>query len=534
MNILSLFDGLSGGHIALDRAFINVDNYYASEVDKYAIEITQKNYPNTVQLGDVSKVSYKKGILETENGNFNVGKIDMIIGGSPCFVAGTRVYTKNGYKAIEKLKVGDEVLTHKNRFKKIIRIGNTPNQSIWEIVSADGEKFLTTANHPFMVSRKKSNKFSEPKFKRVDEINLSDYLVGPKEIGNSEKGYLYTEISSIRKGIDTKTVYNIEVEEDHTYMVLTKFVHNCQSFTFAGKREGMATEDKIEITTLEDYLDYKKKGFKFSGQSYLFWEYIRILKEVKPTYFFLENVKMETKWKDIITKAVGVEPININSNLLSAQNRDRLYWTNINNGVIPIPNKSDLVLKDILIPEMEDKYPLSLTHYNAFMKSYPNWKYCPIDKKSKPLLATYYKQPPHCPYIPSSKSESGYRRLSPIECERLQTLPDDYTKGVSDTQRYKMIGNGWTIDVIAYIFSFIENYEYYKNLFDKYEVSLKNSNLDIFYNYIDLKLSQQKTSMNNYNEKINYKILIENCKEDLLKKGEYEDNIDLKNLLSSL
>jgi DNA (cytosine-5)-methyltransferase 3A len=289
----------------------------------------------------------------------------------------------------------------------------------------------------------------------------------------------------------------------------------------------MATEDKIEITTLEDYLDYKKKGFKFSGQSYLFWEYIRILKEVKPTYFFLENVKMETKWKDIITKALGVEPININSNLLSAQNRDRLYWTNINKGKIPVPNDKNLVLKDIIIPEMEDKYPLSITHYNAFMKSYPNWKHCPIDKKSKPLLATYYKQPPHCPYIPSSKSESGYRRLSPIECERLQTLPDEYTKGVSDTQRYKMIGNGWTIDVIAYIFSFIENYKFYEKVLDTYTnfVSCKE-----FIDYIDLELGKEKLFINVYNEKFNYKKLTEDCI-NFLKKGGYGDE-DLINSLS--
>ena len=113
-------------------------------------------------------------------------------------------------------------------------------------------------------------------------------------------------------------------------------------------------------------------------------------------------------------------------------------------------------LKDIILPEMDDKYPLSITHYNAFLKSYPNWKHCPIEGKSKPLLATYYKQPPHCPYIESSKSESGFRRLSPEECEKLQTLPINYTKGLSPTQRYKTIGNGWTIEVISHIFSYLK------------------------------------------------------------------------------
>ena len=84
MNVLSLFDGMSCGQIALERAGIKVDNYYASEIKKHAIKVTMENYPNTIQLGDVTKIQYKDGILYTENGNFNVGKIDLLIGGSPC------------------------------------------------------------------------------------------------------------------------------------------------------------------------------------------------------------------------------------------------------------------------------------------------------------------------------------------------------------------------------------------------------------------------------------------------------------------
>ena len=174
---------------------------------------------------------------------------------------------------------------------------------------------------------------------------------------------------------------------------------------------------------------------------------------------------MDKQSEQVITDCLGVEPIRINSNLLSAQNRDRLYWTNINNGNIPLPKDKGILLKDIIINEMDDKFPLSKTHYDGFLKSYPSWKDSPLDGKSKPILASYYKQPPHCPYIVSTKSSSGYRRLSPVESERLQTLEDNYTEygidkngkefKVSNTQRYKTIGNGWTIDVISYIFSFI-------------------------------------------------------------------------------
>ena len=313
MIVLSLFDGISGGRVALERAGIVADAYFASEVDAYAIQIAQKNYPSTIQIGDVSKVSYKEGVLYTDNGNFNVGAIDLLIGGSPC-----------------------------------------------------------------------------------------------------------------------------------------------QNFTFAGKREGMVTDANVEITSLDQYLELKESGFVFKGQSYLFWEYIRLLREIKPQYFLLENVKMSQRWQSVITNAVGVSPVNINSELLSAQRRNRLYWTNINGGTIPQPNDLKLVLNDVVREEDNNQYHLSTVHHNAFLKSY-KWTPNYLTEKSKPLLASYYKQPPHCPYIPCTQSESGYRMLSPVECERLQTLPDNYTEGISKTQRYKCIGNGFTANVIAYIFSYLQD-----------------------------------------------------------------------------
>ena len=312
LTILSLFDGISCGQLALQRADIPVNKYYASEIDEYAIKVTNTNYPNTIQLGDIRNITYRNGILYTDNGEYQIGKVDLLIGGSPC-----------------------------------------------------------------------------------------------------------------------------------------------QSFTFAGKREGMITDENIEITTLDQYLELKKKNFSFKGQSYLFWEYVRLLNEIKPTYFLLENVKMSKHWRDVITRTVKVEPININSSLVSAQRRNRLYWTNINNGKIKLPKDKDLLLKDIIREEDNDKYHLTKVHHQAFLKSY-KWTPNYLDEKSKPLLASYYKQPPHCPYIPCEQSESGYRMLSPIECERLQTLPDNYTEGISKTQRYKCIGNGWTVDVITHIFKGLE------------------------------------------------------------------------------
>lgn len=186
--ILSLFDGISAGQIAIDRLGIKNYKYYASEIDKYAITVTQANYPNTIQIGNVSNISYKDGVLHSEQGEFNVGEVDLIIGGFPC-------------------------------------------------------------------------------------TNLS----------------------------------------------------------ISGRREGMSTIDNVEILSLNQYLKLKNKGVEFTGQSYLFWEFVRLINEIKPKYFLAENVRMQKKWKDVITNYLRVEPIEINSAKLSAQNRNRLYWTNIPN-----------------------------------------------------------------------------------------------------------------------------------------------------------------------------------------------------------
>lgn len=217
----------------------------------------------------------------------------------------------------------------------------------------------------------------------------------------------------------------------------------CQGFTFAGKKLNFDDDRSKLFFVFVDILNHIR----------------RLNPQVK---FMLENVKMKAEWKGIIDKCMGVNGIKINSNLFSAQNRDRVYWTNIL--IEGLPKDSAMVLSNILINDYdrEKKLYLSETHHKAFLKSY-SWKPCVRDGKSNPLLATYYKQPPHCPYIAHEKDVMGttfseYRRLHPIECERLQTLPDDYTrldekgKEVSWTQRYKMIGNGWTVGVIKHIF----------------------------------------------------------------------------------
>lgn len=369
MNILSLFDGMSCGQQALERAGFKVDNYYASEIDKYAMQVTMSNYPNTIQIGSVIDVNAE-----------SLPKIDLLIGGSPC-----------------------------------------------------------------------------------------------------------------------------------------------QSFSFAGKRKGMSTKDEQEILTLEHYIQLKKEGYEFEGQSYLFWEYMRLLKEVKPKYFLLENVMMGEKWEKILNRAIGVNPIEINSSLVSAQNRRRLYWTNIGmqsiglfgdlGSIIEQPKDKGILLKNILENKVNEKYYLSdkMTKKMVITNESNNiighsgtggqkGIIHNIEGQSSSLCATDYKQPKqildynnkrlnetitnnelieNCLIDSYNKSihtdksitistivsasscthvykNSRIRRLTPIECERLQTVKDNYTSSVSDSQRYKMLGNGWTVDVIAHIFSYLD------------------------------------------------------------------------------
>ena len=294
-NVLSLFDGLSCGQIALKELSIQVDKYYASEIDKFAIEQTQLNFPNTIQLGDVTK---------WREWDIDWSSIDLVIGGSPC-----------------------------------------------------------------------------------------------------------------------------------------------QGFSFAGKQ--LAFNDP---------------------RSVLFFEFVYIVNHVKKhnpdMKFLLENVQMAKQHIKVINDYMGVYPVEINSSLVSAQNRVRLYWSNIRvkdvglfgekHTDIPQPKDRNIYLKDILEKEVDDKYYLSdkmIKGLSNRPKGFNTFAPVPLDYKGKSrvLLATLYKMASNDNYI----NNNGIRRLTPTECARLQTIPDWYKWECSDTQQYKMLGNGWTIEVIKHIFKYL-------------------------------------------------------------------------------
>lgn len=177
-------------------------------------------------------------------------------------------------------------------------------------------------------------------------------------------------------------------------------------------------------------------------------------------YFLLENVVMKKEWVDIISKELGVEPIEINSNLVSAQNRRRMYWTNIPN--IDQPKDKGITLRDIIY---DDTYKI-FTHpriplTKKLTKNYVKWDISGKQYWSQQDRA-YFKEKKVCTLPkanPANKlnivldyEKDIYRRMHPIEAERCQNVPDNYTSGVSDNKRLEMLGNGWTVDVIAHIF----------------------------------------------------------------------------------
>jgi len=212
-------------------------------------------------------------------------------------------------------------------------------------------------------------------------------------------------------------------------------------------------------------------------RSSLFYEYVRLLKEVKPKYFILENVaSMSKEAKDEITKIMGVEPIMIDAALVGAQQRKRLFWTNIPN--ITQPEDRGIMLIDILESGEVDRnksYCIDANYYKGtHWKHYKekgvrqlvkvgvigkdsmgNRVYSPLGK-SKTLSANGGGWGAKTGlYLLENGDELVVRKLTPKECERLQAVPDGYTDGVSNTQRYKALGNAFNADVIAHILSFM-------------------------------------------------------------------------------
>jgi site-specific DNA-cytosine methylase len=279
VNVLSLFDGMSCGQIALERAGIKTKRYFASEIEPNAIMITQKNYPNTIQLGDVTKWH-----------EWELPKIDLLIGGSPC-----------------------------------------------------------------------------------------------------------------------------------------------QGFSHAGKQ-----------------LNFN------DPRSKLFFEFVDIKNTLKPKYFLLENVKMKKEYQDIISEYLGVEPVRINSSLVSAQLRNRFYWTNI--PYLDQPEDKGILLQDIIESGYVDREK-SLCIREAESRPHTD-----LEKMFKRYKEKSFSQIVYCG---KDLNPKNIRMLTQTELEKLQTVPVGYTQPLKRNEAASLLGNGWTVDVITHIFEGLRVHlldEFYESL----------------------------------------------------------------------
>lgn len=248
----------------------------------------------------------------------------------------------------------------------------------------------------------------------------------------------------------------------------------CTNLSFVGNRAGLSTVEGEEILTLERYLELKEQNFEFEGESYLFWEFVRLLHEVRTVnpnvYFMVENVEMGQKWENVFDSVLGLKGVHINSVLVSAQNRRRIYWSNIRTceqGLfgdlytdIPQPEDRGILFKDIMESDVDEKYYLSekmlacldviLSERNRTMRIIGS------DDKTHCWTASALKM--NCDTDYTRGSDGRLRVFTPTECARLQTVPNWYSwEGTSDTQIKRMCGNGWTIEVIKHILSYLKD-----------------------------------------------------------------------------
>ena len=303
MNVLSLFDGIACGRIALERAGIKVDNYFASEIKKSAIRCAHENYPDIILIGDVRNIRYDNGILYTECGDFSVGRIDLLIGGSPC-----------------------------------------------------------------------------------------------------------------------------------------------QDFSFAAARW---------------HKEYNGKYGLNGDKSSLFYEFLRIKEEIKPKYFLLENVKMKKDSERELSKYLGVDAININSNLLSFQNRPRLYWSNIPNIKLPTDkniNFQDYKDTDIIRCEESkvNRTPSRERMWNNGRGRETHKNCTNITNATK--IGCLTRKQDRCPNSGLIEYKDFCRYLTRRELELAQTLPPGYCDCLSYCQVQDVTGDGWTVDVISHILKYINEH----------------------------------------------------------------------------
>ena len=265
------------------------------------------------------------------------------------------------------------------------------------------------------------------------------------------------QIALERLGIEVETYYASEIEPKAIEITQKNYPNTIQLGDVTKLRNLPGIDLLLAGSPCQSVSPLISYNTGLKGKSSLFYEFVRVLKETQPEYWLLENVKMKPEWEQEITDMLGVEPIFINSSHFSAQSRPRLYWTNIPQAALPEANTD--VLIDIMVPVPE--VPQKAYYKKPWKFESTNKAVCGQLLVNTTEMCKRIQGPLHkCPTLTQVRGgyqekkvfdTNGPRKLLPIEYERLQTVPDNYTEGVSDTARYSMLGNGWTVDVICHI-----------------------------------------------------------------------------------
>ena len=414
MNVLSCFDGMSCGQIALDRLGIKVDNYYASEIDKYAIQVTQKNYPQTIQLGDITKWR-----------EWDLPKIDLLIGGSPCqgfSFAGKQLNFDDDRSKLFFVFV--DILKHyKPKYFLLENVVMRAEHN--DVISGIlGELYPQCVEQTEMFRQG-----------RLEPIKINSALVSAQ----SRNRLYWTNIQGIEQPKDRGILLKDVIENSSV----------CDLVGYNGKELIKKSIDKGSCLMARDY-----KGFNLHGQTG-----VRCIQVGKADIKGHDSIKRvysaEGKSPCLTTMGGGHREPKVAIGVQGAAIRNQVTKTGVeeqlnirkdeksNCVVASYPNKlngmvfQEATKKGFVEAEVGDgvdlTFPNSKTRRGRLMKN-----------KCNCLTAANYE-------YGTIETNLTWRKLTPLECERLQTVDDNYTDCVSNSQRYKMLGNGWTVDVIVHI-----------------------------------------------------------------------------------
>jgi len=537
INVLSLFDGISCGQVALERAGIKVNTYFASEIDKHAIKVTQSNHPNTKQIGDVTKVKVKLLYLSEvysyicnydNNLQSKISEWEILYWLDKKYAMSTKVGTQKSNEGQEvqeftTLQCIEEIRFSNNSMGSITKgrnnTGSRKNgdendcrkpfklqcsswgydyefhtrnlqENIRESKGSAKDRYSEKENITNIeekISRQKGEGFNFKENQRSDADSRSE-----KEIlGESDEDRLRREVKKKERDRKEEEINSIEeiIKELQRWDEVDKIEKNYWDFLRLHK------EEQVTVVEYEGGLNVFKgridllcggspcQGFSFSGKqlnfedprSKLFFEFVRLLNEVKPKYWLLENVVMKQEYQDVISQHLGVEPVKLNSSLTSAQNRVRLYWANFD---ITEPTDKGIGLEDIL-EDTEMIGPSAIRgrrlnkatilgrRLDELGKRQDYDKTIPITQclevratnRDKSNCLTTVAKDTVLTTMEIGRHPDAFNRKLPfrnynkIERCRLMNLPDNYCDEISDNQTVKATGNGWEVGMITHIFN---------------------------------------------------------------------------------